>query len=490
MAAPLESVQEQKDLIGIPRNANPGQKRGREEEIGTGTGAEKKWPGWPGENVFRMLVPSQKVGGIIGRKGEFVKKMCEETRSRIKILDGLSGTPERVVMVSAKEEPDATISPAMDGILKVHKRIIEGIDEVGRTQQAAGGPTITRLLLAGIQSGSLIGKQGATIKSIQENSGVAAKVVGSEDIPYCALADDKVLEIQGEPANVHKALELVVSHLRKFLVDRSVLPMYEMNMSKTNQSQMEQNLSHQPWSHNQTSSLPNSGSGFGNNSKYTPTAPPHDNYYAPSDLPPETHSHHGLNMYGRDPLGGHSVPNAAPAPVITQVSQRMQIPLSYADAVIGTNGANISYCRRNSGAIITIEETRGVPGEMTVEIHGTASQVQTAQQLIQNFMAGASGPPADVYRASGPPADVYRTSGPPADVYRASGPPADVYRASGPPADVYRASGPPDVYNSIDSGYNSYSGHNTMYTSPRSNTGFAGHSAGGYESNYNNSYRY
>ena len=61
----------------------------------------------------------------------------------------------------------------------------------------------------------------------------------------------------------------------------------------------------------------------------------------------------------------------------------MQIPLSYADAVIGTNGANISYCRRNSGAIITIEETRGVPGEMTVEIHGTASQVQMAQQLIQ-----------------------------------------------------------------------------------------------------------
>jgi hypothetical protein len=99
-------------------------------------------------------------------------------------------------MVSAKEESDATISPAMDGILKVHKRIIEGIDEVGRTQQTVGGPTITRLLLAGIQSESLIGKQATTIKSIQENSGVAAKVVGSEDITYCALADDKMPEIQ------------------------------------------------------------------------------------------------------------------------------------------------------------------------------------------------------------------------------------------------------------------------------------------------------
>lgn len=64
----------------------------------------------------------------------------------------------------------------------------------------------------------------------------------------------------------------------------------------------------------------------------------------------------------------------------------MQIPLSYADAIIGSAGANISYMRRTSGATITIQETRSVPGEMTVEIHGSASQVQTAQQLIQVFL--------------------------------------------------------------------------------------------------------
>lgn len=61
----------------------------------------------------------------------------------------------------------------------------------------------------------------------------------------------------------------------------------------------------------------------------------------------------------------------------------MQIPLAYADAVIGTAGANISYIRRASGATITIQESKGKPGEMTVEINGTATEVQTAQQLIQ-----------------------------------------------------------------------------------------------------------
>lgn len=58
---------------------------------------EKRWPGWPGENVFRMLVPAQKVGSIIGRKGEFIKKIVEETKARVKILDGPPGTAERAV---------------------------------------------------------------------------------------------------------------------------------------------------------------------------------------------------------------------------------------------------------------------------------------------------------------------------------------------------------------------------------------------------------
>lgn len=60
---------------------------------------DKKWPGWPGENVFRMLVPVQKVGGIIGRKGEYIKKVCEEAKARIKILDGPPGTTERAVSI-------------------------------------------------------------------------------------------------------------------------------------------------------------------------------------------------------------------------------------------------------------------------------------------------------------------------------------------------------------------------------------------------------
>lgn len=56
-----------------------------------------KWPGWPGTNVFRILIPSHKVGLVIGLGGENIKKMCDETKSRIKILDVHPNCQERAV---------------------------------------------------------------------------------------------------------------------------------------------------------------------------------------------------------------------------------------------------------------------------------------------------------------------------------------------------------------------------------------------------------
>jgi polyribonucleotide nucleotidyltransferase len=66
-----------------------------------------------------------------------------------------------------------------------------------------------------------------------------------------------------------------------------------------------------------------------------------------------------------------------------QITQTMQIPLTYAEDIIGVKGANIAYIRANSGAVVTIQESMGSPDDITVEIKGTSSQVQAAQQLIQ-----------------------------------------------------------------------------------------------------------
>ncbi|GMG99594.1 hypothetical protein Nepgr_001434 [Nepenthes gracilis] len=359
--------------------------------------ATKKWPGWPGESVFRMLVPVQKVGNIIGRKGEYIKKIVEETRARIKILDGPPGIAERAVMVSAKEEPDASLPPAIDGLLRVHKRIVEGLESDSSLAVAsAGGKVSTRMLVPATQVGSLIGKQGSTVKSIQETSNCIVRVLGREDLPVFALQDDRVVEVVGEPASVHKTMELIASHLRRFLVDRSIIPIFEMQMQTPN-IHMEHMPPRPAWGppHGLP---PNAGRdrGYVPGPQYMPPTRQLDNYYPPAEMPPLSNRqpHPRISTYGREPpLGGHASSNPQPPPtMITQVTQHTQIPLSCADTVIGAGGANISYIRHASGATVTIEETRGVPGEMTVGINGTAAQVQAAQQLIQNFMAEAAAP--------------------------------------------------------------------------------------------------
>lgn len=66
----------------------------------TTTPPEKKWPGWPGDCVFRLVVPVGKVGSIIGRKGDLIKKLCEETHARVRVLDAALGTPDRIVSLN------------------------------------------------------------------------------------------------------------------------------------------------------------------------------------------------------------------------------------------------------------------------------------------------------------------------------------------------------------------------------------------------------
>nr|KJB53718.1 hypothetical protein B456_009G002300 [Gossypium raimondii] len=189
--------------------------------------AIEKWPGWPGHCVFRLIVPVLKVGSIIGRKGELIKKMCEETRARIRVLDGALGTADRIVLVSGKEEPEALLSPAMDAALRVFKRI-SGLPDNERDPKAARAAFCSiRLLVAYTQAINLIGKQGSVIKSLQESTGASVRVLPADELPSYAAAYERIVELQGEALKVLKALEEVVGHLRKFLVDHSVLPLFE-----------------------------------------------------------------------------------------------------------------------------------------------------------------------------------------------------------------------------------------------------------------------
>ncbi|MCD7461508.1 hypothetical protein HAX54_046301 [Datura stramonium] len=388
-----------------PEEADPGSVK---VEPATEASIEKpKWPGWPGSCVFRLVVPVLKVGSIIGRKGELVKKMCEETGAKIRVLDGPVSSPDRVVLISGKEEPEAALSPAMDAVIRVFKRV-SGLSEGegdGNLPGVAGAAFCSiRLLVASAQAVNLIGKQGSLIKPIQQNTGASIRVLSNDETSIYATSDERIVEIQGEALKVLKALESVIGHLRKFLVDHSVLPLFE----KSYNTPAVQERETEPWSERMV--LNTSRPGLGD---YPPRTGLGD-YLPPTKRESQFSEHEsqldsqyhptGLSLYGQDPglsmygqdlgLSGTRTSGVGRAgnSVITQISQtvQMQIPLAYAEDIIGIGGANIAYIRRTSGAILTVQESRALSDEITVEIKGTSSQVQTAQQLIQEFMSSHS----------------------------------------------------------------------------------------------------
>ncbi|KAJ8767353.1 hypothetical protein K2173_017397 [Erythroxylum novogranatense] len=348
------------------------------------TTSTTKWPGWPGDCVFRLIVPVLKVGSIIGRKGDLIRKMCDETRARIRVLDAPVGTPDRIVLISGKEELEAPLSPAMDAAIRVFKRV-SGLPEGDVSASGAAGIAFSsiRFLVASTQAINLIGKQGSLIKSIQEKTGASVRVLSEDEVPFYVATDERIVELQGETLKVLKALEAIVGHLRKFLVDHSVLPLFEKNYNAliSQDRQVEATVDNP---------LLNSSQG-GIDTDFTLSAKreslllDRETQLVEPKIPPSR-----ISVYGHDPSFPSfrsSLFNHATAPIVTQVTQTMQVPISYAEDIIGIRGNNIAYIRRTSGALITIQETRGVPDEITVEIKGTASQVQVAQQLIQDFLS-------------------------------------------------------------------------------------------------------
>ncbi|KAL4571205.1 hypothetical protein LXL04_017958 [Taraxacum kok-saghyz] len=350
---------------------------------------EKKWPGWPGDCVFRLIVPVLKVGSIIGRKGDIIRKMCEDTKARIRVLDAPVGTPDRIVLISGKEETDAPLSPAMDAVIRVFKRI-NGFPE-NEGESIASVPFCSiRLLVPSMQAISLIGKQGSTIKSVQESTGCQVRVLSGDDVAaISANSEERIVDMQGEAIKVLKALEAVVGHLRRFLVDRSVLPLFEKtnNVSTPTQEPQVETWADKPIMRPTTGLSSGLGSDFSLPMR-------RETLFLDREPPPSHLSSHGLSLYGRDPGLPQTTTTHSPVigrpggPIVTQIAQTMQIPLVYAEDIIGVGGTNIAYIRRSSGAILTVQESRGLPDEITVEIKGTSSQVQTAQQLIQECVNG------------------------------------------------------------------------------------------------------
>ncbi|CAL8366140.1 unnamed protein product [Boreogadus saida] len=150
-------------------------------------------------------VPGGMVGFIIGRGGEQISRIKQESGCKIQIAPDSGGMPDRSVTLTGS--PDA---------IQGAKRLLTEIVEKGRPTPAfhhneGPGMSVQEIMVPASKAGLVIGKGGETIKSLQERAGV--KMVMIQEGPQNTGAD-KPLRISGEAFKVQQAKELVMELIR------------------------------------------------------------------------------------------------------------------------------------------------------------------------------------------------------------------------------------------------------------------------------------
>jgi len=159
------------------------------------------------EITYRFLVPSSKAGSIIGRGGDVIRRIREETGAKVKLQDAVENCEWRVVSMTSTEDALSPFCGAQEALLRCFYASSE--DQVGTST--------AKLLVAPNFVGAVLGKGGAIITSLRQDTGASIRVVGKEtrdEIPMCADAEDEMIVVEGHAYSVDAALRGVTLRLR------------------------------------------------------------------------------------------------------------------------------------------------------------------------------------------------------------------------------------------------------------------------------------
>ncbi|XP_019369717.1 PREDICTED: poly(rC)-binding protein 2 isoform X1 [Crocodylus porosus] len=325
--------------------------------------------------TIRLLMHGKEVGSIIGKKGESVKKMREESGARINISEG--NCPERII----------TLAGPTNAIFKAFAMIIDKLEEdisssMTNSTAASRPPVTLRLVVPASQCGSLIGKGGCKIKEIRESTGAQVQVAG-DMLPN---STERAITIAGIPQSIIECVKQICvvmlesppkgvtipyrpkpssspvifaggqdryssgsasyPHTAPSMCLNSDLEGPPQELTKLHQLAMQQ--SHFPMSHGNT--------GF---SGIDSSSPEVKGYWAGLDASAQTTSH------------------------------ELTIPNDLIGCIIGRQGAKINEIRQMSGAQIKIANPVEGSTDRQVTITGSAASISLAQYLINVSLESA-----------------------------------------------------------------------------------------------------
>ncbi|XP_036207798.1 poly(rC)-binding protein 3 isoform X9 [Myotis myotis] len=286
--------------------------------------------------TIRLLMHGKEVGSIIGKKGETVKKMREESGARINISEG--NCPERIV----------TITGPTDAIFKAFAMIAYKFEEdiinsMSNSPATSKPPVTLRLVVPASQCGSLIGKGGSKIKEIRESTGAQVQVAG-DMLPN---STERAVTISGTPdAIIQCVKQICVVMLEAYTIQGQYAIPHPDQLTKLHQLAMQQ----------------------------TPFPPlGQTNPAFPGEKLPLHSSEEAQNL-----MGPSSGLDASP-PASTH---ELTIPNDLIGCIIGRQGTKINEIRQMSGAQIKIANATEGSSERQITITGTPANISLAQYLI------------------------------------------------------------------------------------------------------------
>ncbi|XP_022371791.1 poly(rC)-binding protein 3 isoform X9 [Enhydra lutris kenyoni] len=290
--------------------------------------------------TIRLLMHGKEVGSIIGKKGETVKKMREESGARINISEG--NCPERIV----------TITGPTDAIFKAFAMIAYKFEEdiinsMSNSPATSKPPVTLRLVVPASQCGSLIGKGGSKIKEIRESTGAQVQVAG-DMLPN---STERAVTISGTPDAIIQCVRQICVVMLESPPKGATIPYRPKPAS--------------------TPVIFAGGQAYTIQGQY---AIPH---------PDLTKLHQLATQQTPFPPLGQTNPafpglDASP-PASTH---ELTIPNDLIGCIIGRQGTKINEIRQMSGAQIKIANATEGSSERQITITGTPANISLAQYLI------------------------------------------------------------------------------------------------------------
>ncbi|KAG9383427.1 far upstream element-binding protein 2 protein [Pyrenophora tritici-repentis] len=278
------------------------------------------------DNSEVILIDSSLVGLVIGRQGESLRRIEQESQTRIQFINGPESGPQRECRITGS--PGARISAKREINRIIEENGGNPARETGRNARPAAktvgqqqpalreGEQSSQIMVPDRTVGLIIGRGGETIRDLQERSGCHVNIVGENK----SVNGLRPVNLIGSPTAAAHAKELI------------------MEIVDSDTKQMEGSGGQQPQPQQQF-----------NNRRET-----------------------------FDPYGGGTAAGAAAG----KINDSIHVPSDAVGMIIGKGGETIKSMQSETGCKINVSQASGADIEREIGLVGTRQAIDDAKRAI------------------------------------------------------------------------------------------------------------